>query len=594
MDRVDTIEQVRCEIDAGNLDEAETLCLKDLVEQGQTADVLYLLAQISSLQGKTRDAVSCMESVVRDQPRNGIYRAHLAEALRLAGDLQRAIEVARCAVEIAPEEPDAHNCLGLALFAAEKTDEAIDAFTEATRLSPETSGYWNNLGTALRKVRSFTEAIDALKTASRLEPENADVLSNLVNVLLDDGRHSEAVEIFNDLLQIECMSEHLCALGQVYDELGQSDEAEECFRAAQVIDPAAVSSAVNLAFYHKTGATDQDLASLWNQLDDPGLTESQKATLRFALAHLYDDRGKYEEAANQLRHANAVQKQWNDSQDRGYQPGLHQESINRIIETFSSTFFESRISWGSESAKPVFVVGLPRSGTTLTRQILAAHPLVHAVGELKLASDSFKNLPVRLQSSLAPAECVHLITETDVSEIAEDYLAELRRRNVDAHRLVDKMTDNYILIGWLALLFPNSRFIRCVRDPRDIAVSCLITAFANVTWKNDDDHLVDRFEQYRRLVNHWNDVLPGRILDVVYEETVAAPEQQARRLIDWIGLPWDDACLDHTQAGGVIITASLFQARQPMYQSSVERWKNYQPYLGELFDRIRRIETVYN
>jgi len=161
-----------------------------------------------------------------------------------------------------------------------------------------------------------------------------------------------------------------------------------------------------------------------------------------------------------------------------------------------------------------------------------------------------------------------------------------------AYRVIDKMPENYMYLGWLAVLFPKARFIYCTRDPRDIALSCLITSFKAVKWSNDDNYLIHRFEQHHRLMDHWNLLLPGRILSVSYEDTLADCELQTRRMLDWIGLPWDDACLDHTLTQGIVRTASVSQARQPLYQTSKARWKHYEPYLKELFQRVHQLREI--
>ena len=188
-----------------------------------------------------------------------------------------------------------------------------------------------------------------------------------------------------------------------------------------------------------------------------------------------------------------------------------------------------------------------------------------------------------------PYELVAHLQASDVSTLAEAHLRELERINSTTVRITDKMPENYMYLGWLSILFPRVRFIRCVRDPRDIAVSTLITSFRGVRWSNSDDDLIHRFGQYRRLIDHWKAVIPERVLDVVYEDTVNDPESQARRMIDWIGLPWHDACLDHLNSKGVVRTASISQARKPIYKTSKERWRNYQPFLGSLFQQLTEL-----
>ena len=254
------------------------------------------------------------------------------------------------------------------------------------------------------------------------------------------------------------------------------------------------------------------------------------------------------------------------------------------------TFSRALAGTGSESRRPVFVFGLPRSGTTLIEQVLASHSRIHGAGELRLVRQSFEAIPARLGPLRAAAglraasRCRRPCSAWPSSISASLHAID----GGQAERIVDKMPDNYMYLGLLAALFPQAVFIHCRRDLRDVAVSCWMTDFRSIRWANDPEHIASRFRQYRRLMDHWRAVLPVPVHEVDYEETVTDLEGVARRLVAACGLEWEPACLEFHRTQRPIRTASVAQVRQPIYRRSVPRWKNYESALAELFAQFAR------
>jgi hypothetical protein len=246
-------------------------------------------------------------------------------------------------------------------------------------------------------------------------------------------------------------------------------------------------------------------------------------------------------------------------------------------------FFERVRGFGLESEIPVFVVGLPRSGTTLVEQILASHTRVFGAGELKLASDTMDALG---EQDADPIEGLRQLDQQTAQRFASRHLERLRALSPTALRIVDKMPDNYLYLGLLATLFPRAKLIHCRRDLRDVAVSCWMTDFREFRWTNDPQHIVSRFHEYQRLMNHWRNVLRVPLLEVDYEETVADLEGVARRLVAWCGLEWESQCLEFYRTKRPVSTASTVQVRQPVFSTSVGRWKHYEHALASLFARL--------
>ena len=272
---------------------------------------------------------------------------------------------------------------------------------------------------------------------------------------------------------------------------------------------------------------------------------------------------------------------------RGYDPAEHERFVDALLAACDTGFFERLAGAGLTAQRPVFVFGLPRSGTTLIEQVLASHSRVYGAGELRLAQQSFAALPRVVSCDEAPQSCLARLHASAACRLAEEHLEKLARYDRGAaDRVVDKMPDNYLYLGLLAALFPNATFIHCRRDLRDIAISCWMTNFRTIRWANDFDHITARFAQYFRLMEHWKAVLPATIHEFDYEETVADLEVVSRRLVAACGLQWEPACLEFHRTRRPIRTASVTQVREPIYDRSVRRWQHYQTELAELFARL--------
>jgi hypothetical protein len=236
---------------------------------------------------------------------------------------------------------------------------------------------------------------------------------------------------------------------------------------------------------------------------------------------------------------------------------------------------------------PVFIVGLPRSGTTLIEQILASHPQVHGGGELTITKEVIDLLPQWLGRSEAPLMCLPHGTRSVILQAAKEHLARLRRLHPTAARLVDKMPDNYLWLGWLATLFPKARFIHVCRDDRDVALSCWLTNFKQIRWACDLEDIAARIREHHRIMDHWRSVLPVPLFEIDYEAVVEDLESAARRLLEFCGLDWHPDCLAFHDNQRPVRTASLAQVRQPLYRHACQRWRHYRDTpLGEFLRRL--------
>jgi hypothetical protein len=319
-----------------------------------------------------------------------------------------------------------------------------------------------------------------------------------------------------------------------------------------------------------------DAEQLAAELNRP-VPEPLRAGVHFGLAQVADARGDYSQAADHLNLANAMTRAFFDARGQAYNPGKFSTEISQLMDVFGADFFAQTRGYGVEDERPVFVVGMPRSGTTLVEQILASHPQVFGAGERRFAYQSL----VRLAKEPGPlgglVAGLGRPTPEAVRGSADWHLGELRRLDGGrATRVVDKMPENFMLLGWLAVVFPKARFIHCRRDVRDVALSCWMTNFSHIRWANDLEHIAGRVQDYRRVMDHWRAVLPVPILEMDYEQLVADQEGESRKLVDWLGLNWDPACLEFYRSERLVKTASVTQVRQPMYSKSVGRWRHYE------------------
>jgi hypothetical protein len=329
-----------------------------------------------------------------------------------------------------------------------------------------------------------------------------------------------------------------------------------------------------------------DLDAMRRLLDDPYLSDGQRGCLHFGLAQALDARGDFTAAAEHLARANGIAVAEWGKRGHGYDPSAHTWFVGQLIEHFTPALFERTRGLGSDSERPIFVFGLPRSGTTLTEQILARHSRVVGAGELRLARESFEMLAEGGGGERAAFATLGRLDRALVQRVAERHLRRLVELTAERPHVVDKMPDNYLYVGLLAVLFPRARFVHCRRDLRDVAVSCWMTNFRHIRWASDQAHIAARFREYQRLTEHWRNVRPVEVLEVDYEETVADLEGVARRLVGFCGLEWEPACLAFQEGTQPVRTASVAQVRQPIYTRSVARWRHYEPALGALFARL--------
>jgi tetratricopeptide (TPR) repeat protein len=530
------------------------------------------------------EALAHLRTAVRLRPHLAEARNNLGNALRETGRLAEARQSYAEALRINPNLAMTYNNMGQALQEENALDDALAWYQRAIAVQPGVARFHANLASLLAESEKYDEALAVYRRALEVDPTYAEAHCGLGIVRHEQGQFEEAQAHYREALRHkpDLPAGH-CGLGTVREELGDFPDAERCWRTALRYDPRLAGAYAQLATMLRAKLPDEDLAALRQHLADPYLHQARRSALHFGLAQVLDAQGVYDAAGESLRQANALALAGARKRGLQYDPAAHEGFVSGMIAVCTPAFFERVRGFGLETQRPIFIVGLPRSGTTLTEQILAAHSQVFGAGELRYARDDFEALAADDDRRL---DGFARLDSATTRRIAEQHLARLHELSPDRPRLADKMPDNYMYLGLLAILFPKAKFIHCRRDLRDIAVSCWMTNFRHIPWANDPDHIARRFAEYRRLIEHWRRVLPVGVLEVDYEETVADLERVARRLVAWCGLDWEPACLAFHEGKRPVRTASVAQVRQPIYSRSVARWKHYEPTLGPLFAKL--------
>jgi tetratricopeptide (TPR) repeat protein len=572
--------------------------------------------------GDKLEALEHFRRAVELNPNLAQARTNLGELLVELGRPQEALEHCQAALVLEPEMVEAHINLGNVLRGLGRLGEASRSYLEALRLDPFRGQAAAGLGLAAFRRDAWEEALDWFRRAVELEPRSIELLRYLAEaeavcrlypevretcqrileidpdyelahnvlgyILHEEGQLEEALRRYETALRLEpdlSIAHHNIGVLQV--EMGNPVEAEAHLRRTLQLEPDHAMTLARLTTLLEGALPDADLAAVHRCLADPLLADDARTNLLFAVAHVQDARQQFAEAAANLEQANRLALEVQRRRGFVYDPDEHHRLVDSILAAFGAPLLERLAGAGLDEPRPIFIIGLARSGTTLIEQILASHPQVYGAGEIALVRQSFDEIPEILGRTEAPLDLVEEWNAEMVLELAGRH--DRRSHEVDggrSERIVCKMHENYYYLGLIALMFPRAVVLHCRRDPRDVAFSCWMTNFTQVPWANDFDHIATRFAEYRRLMAHWRSVLPTTIHDIDYEETVADFEGVVRRMLAACDLPFDPACLEFHRNRRPVRTASVNQVRQPIYNRSVGRWRHYERKLAGLFAKV--------
>jgi tetratricopeptide (TPR) repeat protein len=542
---------------------------------------------------------------------------NLGVTLRELGRTEEAVEAYRRAIAAQPDEAEAHYNLGVALQGQGRDSEAVEAYRRAATLRPGDGDTLANLGAALLATGRVSEALSVCQRRVELEPDSAPAHDALAAALLGLGRPEAAVAASRRALALDAgHTDAQIRLGDGLRELGRIDEAAAVFESAAEVAPGNALAWVGLGLsLQEAGrgpealrAIDQALvadphsAAAWSVRgglktftpDDPdfetlsGLLARAAAApaglmdrldLEFTLGKAFMDIGDAAQAFARLESGNRLMRA-----TLSYDVGDDIAEFEAIVAGLKDREASALAARGDPSDRPVFIVGMPRSGSTLVEQILASHPLAHGAGELTALEAILIDRLGATTPPIVRARRLGTLSPEDLEAVGRAYVAMIATLAPDALRVTDKMPANFRFAGLIRLILPNARIVHCRRDPIDTCLSCYAHRFTRgQPFTYDLRELGLYYRAYDALMSHWRGLLPAdRFMEVRYEDVVDDLEGQARRLIAFCGLPWDDACLAFHRTRRTVRTASVNQVRQPIYRTSVARWKPYEAYLGPL------------
>ena len=605
----------------GQVEEAATVLEKAVELDPDHSQALNNLGITYFERGKPRKAVEYYRRAIAARPDMAEAHNNLGNALRVTRDVEGAIQAYQDALLHRERYPEAYNNLGTLLHQSGQLEEAERALRKAMNQNPKYVEAYDNLAALCIAQKNDNEALRALGDALKFapthvptliitartqtrrgahqlaeqairhaltqEPENAEALTVLGQILHETDRYDEALEVLEKALASNPENpEALNFYGVALKSVGRLDEAREFILKALKRNPGMFGAYANLNdlvdFSKDEGEElfqkiDKIFKAARNPEADPFLA------LHFAYAKALDDRGEHERALEHYITGGKMKRatlNYDEADTHGF--------FDKIRATFPKQAFEDRKFEGLDDERPTFIVGMPRSGSTLVEQILSSHPDVYGAGEVKYLSMSLGKLRDRFPSLPKYPDMINKITPAQMDLVAKNYLRLVTATSGDKKRVTDKLLTNYFFVGLIHLLFPKAKIIHTRRDPVDTCLSGFTKLF-----KDDMPHSYDLGElgryygKYREIMEHWEKVLPeGVLITVDYEDVVADTEGQARRLIEFLGLPWNDKCVDFHKSDRPVKTASVAQVRKPIYKTSVKRWKKYGEGLRPLVNAI--------
>jgi tetratricopeptide (TPR) repeat protein len=547
------------------------------------ADAHFKCGNALAVQGRLEEAIEAYGDALKLRPDFREAHANLGFTLMSAHRYVEAESHLRNALEAHPNSAPLHNALGVVLYGQTRMADAAESFRRVIALLPNDADAHANLGNALRELGAFADAQASYARSIALNGRFARAYFDLGGLFYLQERYVEAEQNYRHALELKPdYVEARNNLGRSIRRQGRLDEARKHFEDAMKIDADSVEAYCNLASLRTFTPEDTEpkrLEQLAHKL--PALSENLRIRYWFSLGKMREDLGRYDEAFHAYAEGNRL-KHKQLAPDETAKIAL----IDNVRAVFDERFFAERPISASSSKSPIFIVGMPRSGTSLIEQILSTHPDIHGAGELSdLESILFAIASEAGKPGEAFPEVASGLSAKDLLRLGEAYTERVWRLAPHATRITDKMMANFAYIGMIRLMLPNAKIIHAMRDPMDSCFSCYATLFH----KNNLDYTYDLGEvgryyvRYIELMKHWQRVLPaGSILELRYEDMVADTENQARRLLDYLGLPWDARCLNFHENKRVVKTASAAQVRRPVYRSSVARWRHFETHLQPL------------
>lgn len=536
--------------------------------------VYNILGYASGMVGDQKAAIEAFKWAIKLNPNfveaMSNYGSYLVQIERPSD----AVPVLQKAIAKKPDYAEAHHNLGVAYFALGQSDAALQHYDLALKYAPNYANALNSRGSLKTSRHDRVGAEADFRAALAIAPKDAGALANLAGVFAADGKSAEAVELLEQALVIDPKNtETLLQLAIIYNESGQSTQAIGVFERVLAIEPAHAQALRMMLDLVPLGDRGPLISQMETLFQAEQTAKIDKVHLGFALGHHFEKTGDYGKSYACLETANRLYRQ-----DMPPLPETDDKKFARITKAFDTDAFAALRDAADPTEVPVFILGMMRSGTSLVEQIIATHSDVYGAGELNAVTEMGKTLYDKGAKA----------TAADGQEFTTAYLAELTRNAKGAARVVDKMPGNFFNVGLIKTLFPNAKIINTVRDPRDNCFSIYKNFFDTYAhqYAYDQVELARFANSYKQMMNRWDELFPDQIYHVSYEALVADQEGESRKLLNYLGLEWQDSVLEFHKTKRAVRTASVNQVRQKIYRSSVKSWQNYAPYLQDLYEGL--------
>lgn len=529
---------------------AEQLLREICARRDSDPEIWYYLGLIEAHTGRLEHAATSLRTCLKHAPTSVEAMNGLANLYSAQGRLLEAEKLYVKITSLRPDNAQAHYNLGVVLQTQLKLTEAVESYERALLLKPRWVEANNNLGYAHYNLGELDKAYGAFQAALELRPKYEPSIAGAASILEKRKQHKEAYDLIRPLVDSR---EASCGVMLVYASICR--HIDRCQDAIQQLEI--------MAAKHQ-------------------ILPTERCQLHFALTRLYDKNGAYDKA---FAHATAANKLKNSSFDRQ----AFSSMIDTMVGIFHREYKDTLPNSGSRSDRPVFIVGLPRSGTSLVEQIVAAHPDAYGAGELNDIPKITNLIPGLFGNKTGYPECIESLQQSHLQKLADHYLATLDKLNPVATRVTDKLPLNFLHLGLISLLFPRARILHCRRDPMDNCLSLFLNDFSGIhEFAYDLEDLGFYYREYLRLMDHWKKVLVIPISDISYEELIRHPDTNFRKIISACGLEWDPQCSTYYESGRYVHTISHEDVTRPLYDSAIGRWMNYRKHLRPLQSSLQR------
>ena len=567
----------------GNAEKAKTCLEKALEINPRLESAGNKLNYILKHEGKHEEASALKKKMFAFSPN----KRRLVEALEYLhnNEFRLAEKLAKEVISDEPDNVDALRLLSVIAIRAGHYQDAEKLLKRVVKLKPLFIDAWHDLSGALKEQDKVTEAVEVLQQALEIKPNNPQTHYLLGSSLALSAKPYEAIEPYRTCLGLKPgYAPALLGLGHVLKTVGDFEDGVQAYRDAIKQRPGFAEAYWSLANLKTFRFSDEDIEQMKYELQGLEEDNEDKAHFCFSLAKAYEDRSEYDLAFEYYEKANAINRML-----IAYDPVQTEVVHQQLIDVFNQDFLEAKAGLGNPDPSPIFILGLPRSGSTLIEQILASHSMVDGTSELQDLGQIATGLNKR-SGGLKYPEIVRILEDDDFFRLGQSYIDRTMRHRKGAPYFTDKMPNNFPTIGFLSLILPNAKIINTRKNPLDSCLGCFKQHFAKgQAFTYDLYELGEFYLEYMRLMEHWHQVLPGRILDIQYEDMVADQETQTRKLLEFCGLPWEDACMNFHETDRAIRTASSEQVRQPIHNKSVNYWKNFEKHLQPLIEVLEPV-----